>query len=298
MGPPSSETSPIAVVAAMPEELAPLRGRLTGRVSDDGLGAAAVARGGSRGPFEGPFFSRFVRSRAGGLEIERGWLNGRRVVLAATGDGAANARAGVGTLLASGPVAGLIVIGVAGALSAGLPSGALVVGSRVIDEAGRSFAGDADQVAAVARAIGGRTGVVVSAARIADSAAEKQRLAHMAEAGAGAAVVDLESATYLAAAAAADVPWLVLRSVTDTADEALPELLNRSRDGGGAVRRGQVLFGLLRRPHALPFLLTLRGRVARSAEALAAAVVGALPVFDQSNLSACPAAGIAREAVS
>lgn len=270
MAPPSSETSPIAVVAAMTEELAPLRGRLTG----------------------------IVRSRAGGLEIERGWLNGRRVVLAATGDGAANARAGVGALLASGPVDGLIVIGVAGALSAGLPSGALVVGTRVLDEGGRSFAADPAQVAAVAHATGGRPGVVVSAGRIADSAAEKQRLSRTANAGVGAAVVDLESATYLAAATAAGVPWLVLRSVSDTADEALPALLNQSRDGGGAVRRGQVLFGLLRQPRALPFLLTLRGRVARCAEALAAAVAAALPVFDRSGLSARPSPGLAREAVS
>ncbi|HZL16176.1 MAG TPA: hypothetical protein VFG23_00395 [Polyangia bacterium] len=270
MAPPSSETSPIAVVAAMPEELAPLRGLLTG----------------------------IVRSRAGGLEIERGWLNGRWVELAATGDGAANARAGIGTLLASGPVDGLLVIGVAGALSAGLPSGALVVGTRVVDEDGRSFAADPDRVAAVARAIGGRTGVVVSAGRIADSTAEKQRLARTAKAGVAAAVVDLESATYLAAATAAGIPWLVLRSVSDTADEALPGLLNQSRDGGGAVRRGQVLFGLLRQPQALPFLLTLRGRVARCAEVLAAAVAAALPVFDRAGWASPSAPGIARGAVS
>jgi len=111
-------------------------------------------------------------------------------------------------------------------------------------------------------------------------------------------VVDLESATYLAAATAAGIPWLVLRSVSDTADEALPELLNQSRDGGGAVRRGQVLFGLLRQPQALPFLLTLRGRVARGAEALAAAVAAALPVFERAGSSARPSPPTAREAVS
>ena len=163
------------MVAAMREELAPLRGRLTGS----------------------------LRSRAGGLEIERGWLNGRRVVLAATGDGAANARAGVGALLASAPADGLIVIGVSGALSAGLPSGALVVGARVMDENGRSFTADPDRVSAVAAVTGGRACVVVSAGRIADSPSEKQRLARLADIGAGAAVVDLESATYLAAATTA-----------------------------------------------------------------------------------------------
>jgi adenosylhomocysteine nucleosidase len=249
--PDSASTSVTAVVAAMPEEIAPLRSLLAG----------------------------LARDRAGDLVVESGRLSGRRVVLSATGDGAENARAGVAALLAASRADALVVIGVAGALSRGLRTEALVVASRVTDEAGRSFAADAQQVAAATRATGGQAGVVMSAGRIADSAAEKRRLALAAGAGEGAAVVDLESASFVAAAASAGIPWLVLRAVSDAADEALPELLNRSRDGGGAVRRGQVLFGLLRQPQALPFLLALRGRVGRCAEVLARAVVAALPAF-------------------
>jgi len=249
------ETSVTAVVAALPEELAPLRSLLSG----------------------------IERARVGALVVESGRLAGRRVVLSTTGDGAGNARAGVAALLAASRADALIVIGVAGALSAELRTAALVVASRVTDESGRSFAANGDQVAAVARATGGRAAIVVSAARIADSASEKQRLALASGAGAGAAVVDLESATYVAAAAGAGIPWLVLRAVSDTADEALPELLNRSRDGGGAVRRGQVFLRLLRQPQALPFLLALRGRVDRCAEVLARAVADALPTFDSSD---------------
>lgn len=246
-----AEAPVTAVVAALAEELAPLRARLRG-----------IAREESRG-----------------LLLESGHLEGRRLALAVTGDGARNASVGVAALLAASGARSLVVIGVSGALSRQLTTAALVVASRVTDEDGRSVTADVGQVAAAARATGARAAVVVSAARIADSAREKQRLALCARAGETAAVVDLESASYVAAAVAAGIPWLVLRAVSDTADEDLPELLNRSRDDGGAVRRAQVALRLLRQPRALPFLLALRARVGRCAEVLAGAVAAALPTF-------------------
>jgi len=239
----------IAIVAAMPEELAPLRARLVGA----------------------------TRASHAGLAVERGRLAGRQVALAATGDGARNARTGAAALLAAGSdVASLIVVGVSGALSPELATADLVVASRVIDEAGQAREADAARVAATVQATGGRAGVVVSARRIADSAEEKRRLAQ--QAGAGPAVVDLESAAYVEAAAAAAIPWIVLRAVSDRADEALPALLNRSLDPGGAVNRGRVLRGLFGDPGALPQLLALRKRVGQCAEVLARAAVAALPV--------------------
>jgi hypothetical protein len=119
--------------------------------------------------------------------------------------------------------------------------------------------------------------VIVSARRIADSADEKRRLAR--QAGAGLALVDLESAVYVAAARARAIPWLVLRAVSDRADENLPALLNRSLDAGGAVNRGRVLRGLLGDPGALPQLLALRKRVGQCAEVLARAAEAALPAL-------------------
>jgi adenosylhomocysteine nucleosidase len=251
----SGEDPVTAVVAALPEELAPLRSRVT----------------------------RVERRRAGSLLLEDGRLDGRRVVLAATGDGERNARVGVSALLAVTRAERLIVVGVAGALSRGLATAALVVASRVTDEGGWTVVGDEGQVGDVARATGGRLAVVLSAAAIADRADEKQRLARRLGAGDVPAVVDLESAAYVAGAVAAGVPWLVLRAVSDTADESLPELLNRSRDAGGAVSRGRVLLGLLRDPRSLPFLLALRGRVGRCAEVLAHAVAAALPALSRSG---------------
>jgi nucleoside phosphorylase len=239
----------IAIVAAMPEELAPLRARLVAP----------------------------ARTQRGTLTVERGRLGGWEVALAATGDGARNARAGVAALLAAAPDAeALVVLGVSGALSPELATADLVVASRVTDEDGQAHETDPTRVAATTQATGGRAAVVMSARRIADSAEEKRRLAQ--QAGAGLAVVDLESAAYVAAAEAAAIPWIVLRAVSDRADEALPALLNRSLDSGGAVNRGRVLRGLFGDPSALPQLLALRKRVGQCALVLAQAAEAALPL--------------------
>jgi adenosylhomocysteine nucleosidase len=240
----------IAIVAAMPEELAPLRARLSG-----------------------PPRTQTTSLRS--LVVEHGRLGGHDVALAATGDGARNAREGVVALLGASGARALIVIGVSGALSPELATADLVVASRVTDEEGRMREADAESLGAATRATGGRAAVIMSARRIADSVDEKSRLAK--QAGGGLAVVDLESASYVAAAELAGIPWIVLRAVSDTAGEALPPLLNRSLDDGGAVSRGRVLRGLLGDPGALPHLLTLRKRVAACALVLARAAEAALP---------------------
>jgi adenosylhomocysteine nucleosidase len=239
----------IAIVAAMSEELAPLRARLIAP----------------------------ARTSRGAVVVERGRLGGREVAVAETGDGARNARAGVEALLATSTPEALIVLGVSGALSPELGTADLVVATRVTDEDGAVHEADATGGAAAARATGGRPAIVVSARRIADSAEEKRRLARCA--GPGLALVDLESAAYVAAARARAIPWLVLRAVSDRADENLPALLNRSLDAGGAVNRGRVLRGLLGDPGALPQLLALRKRVGRCALVLARAAEAALPAL-------------------
>jgi adenosylhomocysteine nucleosidase len=229
----------IAIVAAMPEEVAPLRARLQG-----------------------------------------GRLDGQDVRIAVTGDGARNARAGAEELLAAGSTHALLVLGVSGALTPELATADLIVGARVQDEEGRSHQAAGAQVAALARATGGRPALVMSARKIADTVAEKTRLARAAaaEADGHPAVVDLESAAYVGAAERAGVPWIVLRAVSDTAGEALPAILNRSADSSGSVNRGRVLRGLFSDPGALPHLLALRKRVAQCADVLARAAGAAVRI--------------------
>ena len=244
----------------MTEELAVLRPRLAGATAVTIPGGAGAAR-----------------------EVVMGRLGQHSVVLAATGDGARNAQAGIAALLGalSPRLAQLLVLGISGGLSPDLREGDVVVATRVLDEGdGSAVLAPAATVEAVARASGARPATVVTARHIADGVGEKRRLAELA--GAATAVVDLESARYVATAQAAGLPWAVLRAVSDTADEALPALLNRARDEGGAVRRGSVVRGLFGDPGALPALMSLRRRLKLCAETLARAATavvtaGALP---------------------
>jgi len=246
------------IVAAMAEELALLRARLVGATP------ITIPDGKAR-------------------EVVSGRLGGCPVVLAVTGDGARNAREGIAAVLGAVSARELLVLGISGGLSPDLREGDVVVAARVVDEAappGAAVTAAASSIEAVARASGARPGTVVTARHIADSVAEKRRLFGLG--GAATAVVDLETAGYVAAATAAGVPWMVLRAVSDTAGEALPGLLNRARDDGGAVQRSRVVRGLLGDPGALPALLTLRRRLKVCAEALARAATavvtsGALP---------------------
>jgi len=257
-----------AVITAMPEEMAPLRARCTDTCPHG--------------------------------QVTLGRLDGHRVAMLVTGDGARNARLGVAALLRATPVGRLVALGVAGALSPDLGPGALVVGEQVLaiaagTGAGETLHADGALVDRVARALPARRGVVVTSDRIADTVAEKQWLYGEARAAVGdatlAAVVDLESAIYAAAAAAAGIPWLVVRAVSDTASEALPALLNRSRDDGGAVRRSSVVRGLLGDPGALPVLMSLRRRVRDGAEALARVAGPVLAALDDAGASGADAGG-------
>ena len=257
----AGSSSLTAVVAALPEEMRPLYERLAG---------VEVRR---------------LRT----LDARLAHVGGRPVALVVGGDGDGNARVSTEEILSRLPVARLLVIGVAGALTPDLEPGALVLADQVRSDVSsdaiedRVLAPPSALVRWAARVSGARRGRVVSAAALADTPAEKARLAAR-HAGAGPAVVDLESMACAEVAAAAGVPWLVLRAVSDTAAEALPALLERCRDEAGAVRRGRVARALLRNPGALPPLLALRRRTLAGARALAPAIqslLDAWPALDE-----------------
>ena len=259
-------TRTIAIVAALPEELAPLRDCLS-----------------------------HARPLTAGTEVGVYWwgkLGGANVVLAVTGDGQRLAQTGVAAVLRGFPLAGLIAVGSAGALDPNLRCGDVVFAREVQGWAGERL----HPPAAVVRATGEarefwsrvRPGVVVTSDRIADSTAAKQRLAAAVIRASGAdgtdsdglaMVVDLESVFYASAAAAHRVPWAILRAVSDTADETVPALLNRCRDGRGSIQRLRVLGSMLREPGTVPALLRLRSAVRLCGQQLAKAVLDLVPVW-------------------
>jgi adenosylhomocysteine nucleosidase len=175
------------------------------------------------------------------------------------------------------------VAGAAGALSRGLRAGALVIADQVRRPGAEPMRTEGSLIEWAARASGARPAHVITAPAIASSVTAKAALDERHGDG-GAAVVDLESAAYVEAADEAGVPWLVLRTVADTAEESLPAWLEQCRDSSGAIHRTRVAWALLRDPRALPGLLDLRRRIAAGGLAVARAVLSLLDTW--------PAAGI------
>ena len=228
----------LAVVAALPEEMAPLSRRLAGR-EPAGVGEALACA-----------------------------LDGVDIRLMVTGDGPRRAGEAVAGLLRTLSFEVLVGIGVAGGLTADLAPGDLVVVERVLDETGGQVYEPAPSrwLERGRQATGGHAGTSVSARAIAGDLGSKKRLSGL---GGRTAVVDLESAAWCEAASRAAIPWVIARAVSDAHDEALPLDFESLRDGTGAVDRSRVLRTAVLRPVSWRPLWRLRRRLARAGEALA-----------------------------
>jgi nucleoside phosphorylase len=215
-----------------------------------------------------------------GAAVVVGRLGGAPVAVAVTGDGERNARGGLASVLAAVSAREIVALGVAGALDPASAVGDVVVCEHVLAEDGLAVhAADAELAARALRHPGSQRGIAVTSRDLADRPERKAALRALAGSEietrgwrSAVAVVDLESAVFAAAANRAEIPWVVVRAVSDRADESLPPLLNASRDEGGAVRRGRVVRGLLTQPSLLKPLLALRERVRSCAVNLTAVV--------------------------
>jgi nucleoside phosphorylase len=181
------------------------------------------------------------------------------VVAAAVGDGASRTRRGLTSVLGAGPYAAVLGVGLAGALAPDLERNAVVVGTRVLDAAGGRREPDAtwrDR----ALAAHARPGALVSAPTLVATPEAKAALRRRT--GGEAVAVDLESATWADLAEDRHLPWTIVRTVSDAADEPLPGFLVRAADADGHVRPLRVVLASLRRPRRLRVLAFLR-RIAR-----------------------------------
>jgi adenosylhomocysteine nucleosidase len=210
-----------------------------------------------------------------------------------TGDGGVRAeRAGREAIAAFRPAA-VIGAGVAGGLSEELAPGEIVVSVRVLDAAEEAPPPDPALVARALELPGLRAGTLLTVVRPALSVSQKAALLARAEAAspagtaeaathgaAGTASVDMESAAWARACAAAGVPYVILRAISDTADEDLPRYLALCMDKEGGIRRAAVARGAVLHPSAVPALLRMRRRVGdccRSLGAAVAALAASLP---------------------
>jgi adenosylhomocysteine nucleosidase len=231
----------ILVVAALPEELAPLVRRASG----------------------------VFATRLGPVRTFRGGLGGTPLVMASTGVGPLKAERGVRALLDAFDVRVLFGIGVSGGLSPGLQTGTILAGRDVWDSSSKMPGPDPRWLEAVLGYGGGiRAGALVSVPRLVST--QEQKAALLASLPCtDPAVVDMESSAWVKVASLRNVPYLILRSVFDPPDEDLPGFLARCQDPDGGLGRARVVREALIRPHLLPSLFAMERRVRRCASDLA-----------------------------
>lgn len=202
-----NSTTPVAVMSAMPEELAVLLEALDGE----------------------------SRVTAAGVNMHRGSIDGVPVLLAVSGVGKVNAAAVAQTLLLQGATA-LIFTGVAGSASTDLAVGDLVVSRDAIQHdvdvtalgyeralvPGEPLAWPADRrlVELALRAAGQLEGVQAVEGRVAtgdvfvaDALAVKRLRDEL-----GAHCVEMEGAAAAQVCHRAGVPFVIIRSISDSAD--------------------------------------------------------------------------------
>ncbi len=161
--------------------------------------------------------------------------------------------------LADGATA-LVSFGLAGGLSPKAMPGTLLV-PQAVRVGGGGIATDIG----LSTALGGFTcDVLLAGEAVAATSEEKARL--WRETGADA--VDLESGAVARAAAAAGVPFAVLRAVCDPAWRDLPQAALVALDEGGVIGLRRVLASLARNPSQLGTLLVLARDAARARRAL------------------------------
>jgi adenosylhomocysteine nucleosidase len=229
----------IAIIAAMPEEVAALQRRLRDR----------------------------RRLDAGDPSVVLGTLGSCQLAIAIVGDGAERAAWGTRALVEALSIDRALLVGVGGALSPELEPGALVVARAVIGPG--TATADAAFVDEVARASGARRGLAVSVPDVVETPLEKARL--RATLPDEPLVVDLESAAVVEVLTSVGIPWNVLRAVSDAAGETVPGFVRGSRDDQG-LHRARLVAAALRSPAGAADLLRMGWRMRACALALADAV--------------------------
>ena len=210
------------------------------------------------------------RRRSGSLEYAVGHTGDVEVYLIKTGMGPAAAAAAAQGILSEVALDAMVSTGYAGALgSAGI--GDVIVGTDVRDwtkgHAQAIFRAD-PALLAMAREAAGEAklawseGPVATAARVLCRADEKRALAEAS----GAIAVDMESAEIARAATSGNVPFLLVRAVSDRAGDDLPMDFNLWLSPGGRVR---ALAQLVRRPSILRALFRMKRQVEQGSQNLA-----------------------------
>jgi len=185
------------------------------------------------------------------------------------GPGPEKAEAAARSLLGEGARA-LVSAGICGGLDPALSPGAVILPTRVVSrhESDESWMVDAVWHAAVMSAapegMRFRTGTLMGSDRAVSSIEGKQALA----ARTGAVAVDMESHAVARVARDAGVPFLVLRTVADTASDVLPPWLGGVLNRDGTPNAGIAVRRILAGPWRIGTLIGLARRSGTAERAL------------------------------
>jgi adenosylhomocysteine nucleosidase len=206
-----------------------------------------------------------------GLRAEARCLEGLDLKLACSGARPERARAEAVRLLAEG-ASGLVSFGLAAGLDPELRPGDLVLADAVILGDGRRLSTDAAWrsrlLAALAEAdIATHVGPATGTDRLLATSEQKRALREAT----GALAADMESHAVADAASAATKPFIVVRAISDPADQALPDAAIRLLGPEGEIRP-TALIGVITRPWELIRLLGLGLQTRRALGTLRKAV--------------------------
>jgi adenosylhomocysteine nucleosidase len=243
----------IGVVAAMPQEIAPLLRRIKG----------------------------YRKERAAGRNLYRFEVAGVPVALIESGMGPRQAAAATGSLIRLAAPDCLVNFGFAGGVLPGTGAGELVLAERVLFlEDGRLNGVPQPEPrlsGLVAEALEAapftlHRGTFVTAGKITD----KKVVGEIVGAGVQHPVLEMETAALLRVAAEAGIPVVAIRGVSDAADEELGFSLEEFCDGELRISLARVLRTIAFKPWIIPQLVRLSGNSKRAGENLALGVELAL----------------------
>ena len=196
-----------------------------------------------------------------------------------SGEGVANAERQLESWLSRRTARAVLSIGFAGALSASLQIGDLVIAENI---RGTEIRPDPKLLAAakeIETDCPVHFGFAFTSHEILWQAESK--LARASSFGSNeVGFVDMESTAIADVCARRGLPFLIIRSISDLLEEDLPLDFNRYRDSDGRVAPRKVLNAVLLRPAAFRGLLELRKRSRICAGRLAAFVERLAPLID------------------
>jgi adenosylhomocysteine nucleosidase len=191
-----------------------------------------------------------------GLRAEARCLRRLEITVACSGARPGRARAEAARLLAEGAL-GLVSFGLAAGLAPELQAGNLVLAAGVVLPEGRCLSADAPWrdrlIAALAEAgVATHVGPVAGTDRLLATPGHKRALLEAT----GALAADMESHAVAELANAAAKPFIVVRAISDRADQSLPDAVIRFLGPTGQIRPASLI-GAIARPRELAALFRL-----------------------------------------